>query len=92
MTPMKMRIKRDMSSRRIDGEMFIVDASRAELHELNGPAAVIWEGLVAGKSAGWIASAIVSEFDTDTKTALADMEAFFKVLRKAGLISSEAGK
>ena len=88
MTPMKTRIKKDLAYRRVAGELFIVDSSKARLHELNGPAAVIWEGLAAGKSGPAIVSALVSEYETDAETARMDLEVFMNELRAAGLIDT----
>lgn len=83
---MAYKIKKDLAYRRIAGEVFIVDAARSEMRELNGTAAVIWEGLAAGKKDGAIASAIAGEFDTDAATARADVSAFTEELLAARLI------
>ena len=80
------KIKKDLAYRRIAGEVFIVDAAKAEMHELNGPAALIWEGLAAGKTEKTIVSAIISEFEIEEKTARADLENFVKELGKTGLL------
>jgi hypothetical protein len=87
---MKTAIKKGLAFRRIAGELFIVDAAGARLHQLNGPAAVIWEGLAAGRSEAAIISAVTAEFETDEKTALSDYRAFARELEAAGLLS--AGK
>ncbi|MBI4350790.1 MAG: PqqD family protein [Elusimicrobia bacterium] len=83
---MKSKIKKELAFRRIAGEVFIVDAARSELHELNGPAALIWEGLAAGRTEKAIVSAITAEFEVDERTARADLEGFIKELLKAGLL------
>lgn len=83
---MAYRIKKDLAYRRIAGEVYIVDAARSEMRELNGTAAFIWEGLAAGKRDDAIAASLAAEFDTDVKTARADTEAFTKELLAAGLI------
>lgn len=83
MTP---KIKSDLAYRRIAGEVFIVDAARAEMHELNGPAALIWEGLAAGKTEKAIVSAIAAEFEIEEKTARADLDSFVNELKKTGLL------
>lgn len=86
---MNVKIKKDLAYRRIAGEMFIVDAARAELHELNGPAALIWEGLAAGKKEGALVSAITAEFEVDENTARADLDSFIAGLLKAGLLAKK---
>jgi len=80
-----MKIKKDLAYRRIAGELFVVDAAKSELHELNGPAALIWEGLAAGKTSERIVSDLAAEFEVDRVTAGSDLEAFIKELHKAGL-------
>lgn len=83
---MKVKIKKSLAYRRIAGEVFIVDAARAEMHELNGTAAIIWEGLAAGKTEKAIVSALVSEFEIEEKAASADLESFVNELKKTGLL------
>ncbi len=85
---MTIKIKKGLAYRRIAGEVFIVDAAKAEMHELNGPAALIWEGLAAGKIQKAIVSEITDEFEVDEKTARLDLEAFIEEMLKAGLVSS----
>ena len=83
---MKNKVKNGLASRRIAGEMFVVDSRRAELHELNGSAALIWEGLAAGRSEAAIVSSLAEEFEVSEKQARADMADFLKALAAAGLL------
>lgn len=83
---MNVKIKKELAYRRIAGEVFIVDAAKAELHELNGAAAIIWEGLASGKTEKAIVSGLTSEFEIGEKTAGADFVNFVKELKKAGLL------
>ena len=46
---MKFKTRKDLAWRRIAGEIFIVDAAGSRMHELNGAAALVWEGLAAGR-------------------------------------------
>ena len=85
---MSVKIKKELAFRRIAGEVFIVDAAKAEMHELNGTAALIWEGLVSGKNEKAIVSALISEFEIEEKTARADFADFVEELEKAGLLAS----
>ena len=82
---MKPIIKKGLAYRRIAEEMFIVDSQRAELHELNGPAALIWAGLAAGRDEARIVSDIVGEFEVTEKEAYKDVKDFLKELAAAGL-------
>lgn len=83
---MKSKVKKGLAYRRIAGELFIVDSQRAELHELNGPAALIWEGLASGKSEDRIVAEVTAEFEVPEKQARADAGNFLKELAKAGLL------
>lgn len=84
-----MTIKKGLAYRRVAGELFVVDASKAKLHELNGTAAAVWEGLAKGRSAGEIAAAVAGEFDVAPETALRDVKAFITELGAAGLLEAE---
>mgnify|MGYP003605960129 CR=1 FL=1 len=84
---MKLKLRKDLAYRRIAGELFIVDAAGARLHELNGTAALMWEGLAAGRSEAAIAAAVAAEFEVDERTARADLETFTGELLKKGLIA-----
>lgn len=82
----KLSVKKSLAYRRIAGELFVVDADKAVLHELNGPAALIWEGLAAEKNLEQISSSLAAEFEVDAATAAADAAAFIAGLSKAGLL------
>lgn len=81
-------VRKDIAYRRIAGELYIVDAAASRLHQLNGTAALIWEGLAEGKRDSAIISEIVSEFDVDEKTARADTAALIKELAKLRLLAA----
>lgn len=81
-------IKKGLAYRRVDGEVFIVDAARSELRELNGTASAAWEGLAAGRGEAEIASRIAAEFEVDERTARADLRGFIKELAAAGLVEA----
>lgn len=83
---MKLEINKDLAFRRIAGELYIVDAAGSRLHELNGTAALVWEGLAAGKTEEAIVSAIAGEYEIDKDSARADLKEFVKELLAAGLV------
>lgn len=83
---MKPKIRKDLAWRRVGAELFVVDAARSRLHELNGTAAAAWEGLAAGKDAQRIAAAIAGEFDVAPSEAASDLAGFIKELSAAGLL------
>lgn len=83
---MKPKIRKDLAWRRVGGELFVVDAARSRLHELNGTAAAAWEGLAAGKDAQRIAAGIAAEFEVAPAEAASDLAVFIKELSAAGLL------
>ncbi len=88
---MKLKIKEGLACRRIGGETFVVDAAAARLHELNGPASLIWEALAAGADRGTSVGLLTAEFDVDAGTAGADYDDFVGELSRAGLLSPGPG-
>lgn len=83
---MNFKTRKDLAWRRIAGEVFVVDASGSRMHELNGAAALVWEGLAAGRSEAAIAAALADEYDVAAAAAAADAAAFIEELLAAGLI------
>lgn len=79
------KIKKGLAYRRVGGELFVVDGAGGRLHELNGSAAVIWEGLAAGKAERAIAADLAAEFEIEPGPALSDVRAFTAELTAAGL-------
>ncbi|MGD9641912.1 MAG: PqqD family peptide modification chaperone [Elusimicrobiales bacterium] len=84
---MKFRLKKDLAFRRIAGQVFIVDAAASRMHELNGTAALVWEGLASGRDEEAVAAALAAEYDIAASAASADAAAFTKELLAAGLIT-----
>lgn len=83
------KIRKGLAYRRVGEELFVVDGAGGRLHELNGSAAVIWEGLAAGKSAPVIAAGLAAEFEVDERTALCDVRDFISELAAAGLVEAK---
>lgn len=84
--PMAFKIKKGLAYRKIDGLVFIVDAARERLHELNAVGSLVWEGLVAGKNEARIAEAVSAEFEVTPEDARNDTAAFIKALENKGLV------
>lgn len=83
---MAFKTKKGLAYRRVGGELFVVDGAAGKLHELNGSAALIWEGLAAGKTEARIAGLLAEEFEVDLAGALADVKGFAAELARAGLV------
>jgi len=84
-----MRIKKGLAYRRVAGELFVVDGANARLHELNGAAAVIWEGLSKGLSQSRIAAELSGQFEVEEPAALLDVQEFQRQLLAAGLLEEK---
>lgn len=87
---MAYKIKKGLAYRKIDGQVYIVDAARERLHELNAVGSLMWEGLAAGKSETRIAEAVSAEFEVGPEDARNDAGAFIKELKDKGLLTDEA--
>ena len=87
--PMAFNIRKGLAYRKIDGQVFIVDAAGERLHELNAAGSLIWEGLAAGKSEAGIADAVCAEFEVTAGEARNDTAAFIKDLRDKDLLTDE---
>jgi len=85
---MTYKIKKGLAFRRIAGEVYVVDAARCEMRELNGPASVIWEGLAAGRTEAALAAALAEDYEVTERTARADVADFIKDLAAAGLVEA----
>lgn len=83
---MNLKPKKGLAWRRVAGELFIVDAAGSRMHELNGPAAVVWEALAAGRGETGAAEALTASFEIDAGTARKDCVNFIKELSAAGLL------
>ncbi|OGR40325.1 MAG: hypothetical protein A2X29_06820 [Elusimicrobia bacterium GWA2_64_40] len=83
---MKLKTRKDLAWRRIAGEIFIVDAAGSRMHELNGAAALVWEGLAAGRHEAAIAAALAEEYEVAAPDAAADTAEFIGQLFNSGLI------
>ena len=87
---MAFKIKKGLAYRKIDGVVFIVEAARERLHELNAVGSLIWECLAAGKSETRIADAVCAEFEVTAEEAQNDTGVFLKDLKNKGLLADEA--
>jgi len=73
----------------VEGAAVIVDLREGTSLALNGAAAVIWRGLVRGRSPAQIARELVAGFGIDEKRAQSDVAAFLATLAARGLVRAE---
>ncbi len=80
------RCSPDVYSRVLDGEAVLLDSTSGRYFGLNSSGARIWELLQAGKSAGAIRAALVSEFQVDATQAAEDLAALVRELEARALV------
>ncbi len=77
----------DISVRKIQEEIFILDRKNSVIHSFNKIGAFIWEHLQSGTGIKEIVMAVVEQFDVDESTAMTDTIEFITELKKKELIS-----
>jgi Coenzyme PQQ synthesis protein D (PqqD) len=74
-------------SREIQGDTFIMDVTRSQLHDLNAVGGRIWELVDGQRTVDGIVDALVEEYDVDRERAGGEVLAYLEVLREKGLIA-----
>lgn len=69
-----------------DGQVVIHDPGSQTI-ALNPTAAMLWRRLVEGADRNGLVSSLMAEFDIDTLTATADVDAFLEGLAARGLLA-----
>lgn len=69
----KFEIRDDLGIESLDDELLVLDKENAKIHRLNQTAAMVWQGLVAGRLSPQIASELVEKFDITMEIALRDV-------------------
>lgn len=70
----------------VEGAAVIVDLREGTSVALNGAAALIWRGLVRGRSPAQVAGELVVAFGIDEQRARSDVAAFVATLTARGLV------
>jgi hypothetical protein len=83
---MHLRCNAELSTRKIDNELFIYDRNKALIHTFNRTGAVLWEAIEAELTFDEAVERIVSVFDVTREQAAADAGDFIEKLRVSGLI------
>ncbi|HEX2957164.1 MAG TPA: PqqD family protein [Chitinispirillaceae bacterium] len=76
----------DISVRKIQGEIFILDRKNSGIHTFNKVGTFIWEHLQSFTDIKEIAMAVVEQFDVDEPTATTDTIEFIRELKEKELI------
>ncbi len=69
----RVKIGPDIHTRMFDGELVVLDLVRGDYFGLNPTGALLWEGLVAGKTPRQIATEMTQELEIDLETLLSDL-------------------
>ena len=86
-----MKIKQGFVKRKIKDKFLVVAIGQARKEyrnfiELNNTASLIWDYILAGKTAEQIAEEFVKEYKIDFDSALADINEIIQKLQKEGVI------
>lgn len=71
-----------------DGQAVLLDIDTGNYINLNTTAAVIWDGIEAGKGRSEIVAQLIETFDVDEAHAAASVDRFLGQLAEAGLVDS----
>ena len=78
--------KSGLSLERLGDELLVLDKESEQIHRLNQTAAMIWEGLAAGRHPEEITAEFMQKFDTALHIAQQDIDRVTQQLLSLGLI------
>lgn len=76
----------DLSWRRVDDEVVVLDLRSSRYLSLNGSGALLWEALADGADEDALAAALVAEFGIDRARAEQDTRAFLNDCVERGIV------
>ena len=76
-----------ISTRKIEGEIFIFDRKTSVIHSLNKVGSFIWDQLIKSCPVKEIAEKVYNRFDVDLKTAKSDIIEFISGLESKKLLT-----
>jgi hypothetical protein len=82
----KFAVADSVHSRRFDEMVVVVDLSGGQYFGLDEIGAVVWDGLVEGRSPEEIAASLLSAYEVDESGAREDVMRFVQELADAGLV------
>jgi hypothetical protein len=83
---MNYRIRAELSIKKIDTTIFILDRANSVLHSFNETGVFLWELLQGGVPATELAGRLVGEFDVGIDEACCDVDGFLDTLEEKSLI------
>lgn len=85
--PMRRAGARELLTREIASDTFVMDVERSELHDLNAVGGRIWELTDGHHSVADIVDALTEEYDVERSRAESEVCAYLDKLREKGLIA-----
>jgi len=79
-----------VSWRQVDAEVVALDLESSTYFSTNRSGAVLWHALVDGATVGSLVTLLQDSFQLPAETAVADVDAFLKLLRASGLLARGA--
>ena len=76
-------------SRKVNGEMLVLDGRAELIHQLNPTATFIWQQAQSGSAAAEIAAALAEQYDIDLETAHRDVATTLARLKELNLVTSD---
>lgn len=80
----------DLTIRKLDGEMVILDRQAGRVHQLNRTASLIWEACDGNATPAELAEVVARTFDVDLNTAADDVAAAVVQLLNLSLLKAQA--
>jgi len=83
---MGIKIAKNLTWRKLDGEIILLDLTKGDYFALRGSAIDTWELLLQTKNKDKIIKGVASKYGIDTSKCRKDVEAFLDSLRKKKFI------
>jgi hypothetical protein len=83
---MRMQPNANLSTRKIDNEIFIYDRDRTLIHTFNDTGAFLWNLLEQGFGKEAMTKRMTDEYEIDEQSAASDIESFLDTIRTLGLV------
>ena len=71
---MRLSVRENLSSQKVDGELVILDKDNGQIHQLNSVASYIWLQIEAGSELNEILERLISVYEIENSIAQADLE------------------
>jgi hypothetical protein len=83
---MNFSISKELSVRKIEGEVFIFNRKNSHIHSFNKSGAFLWDVAEKSASCTQLVDALCAKYEVDRETAEKDADEFLAQLQQLGLI------